>query len=202
MAKRKWHAHRDSLGPQRRVCQWSFVESGRSMHVRFSRRWPKNQNVSRQVSFLFLFFSFLSSFLVFTQCLISIRNGKKMVERRHNDEPKTEIQQSIDPAAIQQWWQIIIWVLRKHKHNWAVKNQMKSLHLLSRSSFHPFILFLFFFFIFSLHVKHLSMHGERQAGRQQHNQTTQAFTSGAQLFPSIVTNTKARLLEWFVRYSY
>ena len=57
---------------------------------------------------LLFFFSFLSSFHGFNQCLISIRNGKKMVERRHNDESKTEIQQSIDPAAVQQWWQIII----------------------------------------------------------------------------------------------
>lgn len=38
MAKGEWHAHRGSLGPQRRVCQRSVMESGRSMHVRFCRR--------------------------------------------------------------------------------------------------------------------------------------------------------------------
>lgn len=81
----------------------------RQIHACLLQQAMTEKSECESLSLLFFFLlSFLSFFLVFTQCLISIRNGKKMVERRHNDESKTEIQQSIDPAAIQQWWQIII----------------------------------------------------------------------------------------------
>lgn len=172
MAKGEWHAHRDSLGPQRRVCQWSVVESGRSMHVRFCRRWQKNSNVSRQVPF-FLFFSPLSFRVIYSVPNFYLKR-QKMVERRNNDECKTENQQSIDPAAIQQWWQIIIWVLCKHEYHWALKSNEISPSLSIFPSQLPCLILLS-----SFPPCEAPQYAWRKAGRQQNKQITSTYFWGA-----------------------